>query len=70
MKKYARVGVSGHVFIISALDGGEWSASGSGRFNPGERAVVPVKQEARWAPRSVWSLWRRLCINGKTDNRE
>jgi hypothetical protein len=43
MKKYARVGISGHVFIISALDSGEWSAPGSGRFTPGERAVVRIK---------------------------
>jgi len=27
-----------HAFLISALDGGEWSASHSSRFIPGERA--------------------------------
>jgi hypothetical protein len=27
-----------HVFLTSALAGGEWSASRPGRFNPGERA--------------------------------
>jgi hypothetical protein len=27
-----------HVFLTSALVGGEWSASRSGRFTPGERA--------------------------------
>jgi hypothetical protein len=27
-----------HIFLISALAGGEWSASFPGRFTPGERA--------------------------------
>jgi hypothetical protein len=27
-----------HIFLTSALAGGEWSASRSGRFTPGERA--------------------------------
>jgi hypothetical protein len=27
-----------HTFLISALDGGDWSASHPGRFTPGERA--------------------------------
>jgi hypothetical protein len=27
-----------HVFLTSALDGIEWSASRTGRFTPGERA--------------------------------
>jgi hypothetical protein len=29
---------------------GEWSASYPGRFTPRERALVPIGQEARWAP--------------------
>jgi hypothetical protein len=29
-----------HAFLTSALDRGEWSASRSGRFTPGERASV------------------------------
>jgi hypothetical protein len=28
-----------HVFLTSALVGGEWSASRRGRFTPGERAA-------------------------------
>jgi hypothetical protein len=29
-----------HIFMTSALVGGEWSASRPGRFTPGERAPV------------------------------
>jgi hypothetical protein len=38
MKAYARVDVYTHVFLTSALVGGEWSASLSSHFTPGERA--------------------------------
>jgi hypothetical protein len=38
MKKYWGVEVQLHVFLNSALDGGEWSASRLGRFIPRERA--------------------------------
>jgi hypothetical protein len=32
MKTYGGVGVYIHIFLTSALAGGEWSASRSGRF--------------------------------------
>jgi hypothetical protein len=38
MKAYGEVDVWIHIFLISALVGGEWSASRPGRFTPGERA--------------------------------
>jgi hypothetical protein len=38
MKAYERVDVQIHVFMTSALSGGEYSASRPGRFIPGERA--------------------------------
>jgi hypothetical protein len=38
MKTYGGVHVWIHVFLISALVGGEWSASRPGRFTPEERA--------------------------------
>jgi hypothetical protein len=38
MKTYGGADVQIHVFLTSALDGGEWSASRPGRFTPGERA--------------------------------
>jgi hypothetical protein len=37
MKTYWGVEVYLHIFFISALDGGEWSASRPGLFNPRER---------------------------------
>jgi hypothetical protein len=37
MKAYKGVNVYIHVYLISALVGGEWSASRPCRFNPGER---------------------------------
>jgi hypothetical protein len=38
MKAYAGVDVLIHIFLISALVGGAWSASRPGRFIPGERS--------------------------------
>jgi hypothetical protein len=38
MKAYGGVDVQIHIFLNSALAGGEWSASRPGRFTPGERA--------------------------------
>jgi hypothetical protein len=38
METYGRVDVQIHVFLTSALVGGEWSASRPWRFIPGENA--------------------------------
>jgi hypothetical protein len=38
MKAYGGVDVQIHIFLTSALAGGEWSASYPGHFTPGERA--------------------------------
>jgi hypothetical protein len=38
MKVYGGVDVQIHVFLTSALVGGEWSGSSPGRFTPGETA--------------------------------
>jgi hypothetical protein len=38
MKEHGVVDVYIHIFLTSALGGGEWSSSLPGRFNPGERA--------------------------------
>jgi hypothetical protein len=40
MKAYGGVDVEIHIFLTSALVGGEWSASRPCRFTPGERAPV------------------------------
>jgi hypothetical protein len=37
---YGGVDVQIHIFLTSALAGGEWSASRTGRYNPGERAPL------------------------------
>jgi hypothetical protein len=37
MKAYGGVDVQIHIFLTSALAGGEWSASRLGRFTAGER---------------------------------
>jgi hypothetical protein len=38
MKEYGGMDVETHVFLTSALDGGEWSTSRPGLFIPGEGA--------------------------------
>jgi len=56
MKTYWGMRVKLLALLTSALHGGEWSASLSGRFAPG--AAVPIGQEAGWAPDPVWTRWR------------
>jgi hypothetical protein len=47
---------SSYLFMTSALDGGEWSASRPGRtLPPGKAPPVPIGQEAGWAPELVWA---------------
>jgi hypothetical protein len=47
MKTYWGVEVQLHAFLISALDGGEWSASRTGRFDPWERAERQINKDVR-----------------------
>jgi hypothetical protein len=48
-------GRSSYSFSTSALDGGEWSASHPDRaLPPGKGPLVPIVQEAGWAPEPVW----------------
>jgi hypothetical protein len=58
MKKYGGVGVYIHIFLTSALVGGEWSATRPGRFTPGERAPGTHWIEGWWATEPVWTTWR------------
>jgi len=44
MKLYVGVEVQLHSFLTSAIDGGEWSASRSGRFAPNEGALYPLNR--------------------------
>jgi hypothetical protein len=39
MKTYGGLDVQIHIFLTSALVGGEWSASRPGSLTPGERAL-------------------------------
>jgi hypothetical protein len=57
MKTYGGVDVKTHVFLTSALVGGEWSASRPDSFTPGENPPVPIGYEAGWAPEPVWTTW-------------
>jgi len=42
--------------LFWALDGGEQSASHSSHFMIREEALVPIQQEAGWAPQPVWTF--------------
>jgi hypothetical protein len=67
MKTYGGVDVEINVFLTSALVGGEWSASRSCRFTPGERApathwivgwVGPrAGLDAVEKKKNVWPYW-------------
>jgi hypothetical protein len=47
---------SSYSYLILALDGGEWSASRPDRTLPlGKEPLVPIGQEAGWAPEPVWT---------------
>jgi hypothetical protein len=54
MPQRAQRGIS-----TSALEGGGWSAPRSGRFTPG-KDLVPIVQEAGWAPEPVWTCAKNL----------
>jgi hypothetical protein len=43
MKTYGGGGGIAPLFLVWALDGGEWSASRPGRFTPGKEPPVPVE---------------------------
>jgi hypothetical protein len=51
---------SSNSFVTLALDGDEWSASCPGRALP----LIPIGQEAGWAPELVWTEARGkiLCL--------
>jgi hypothetical protein len=55
MKAYGGMDVYIHIFLTSALVGGEWSASRPGRFNPG--GTAPGTHWIRgWVdPEPVWT---------------
>jgi hypothetical protein len=40
-----------------------------GRFAPGKEPPVPIGLEAEWAPKPVWTRWRREKFLVPTGNR-
>jgi hypothetical protein len=54
---------SSTVHSASALDGGGWSTSRSGRFIP-LKDPVPIVQEAGWASGPVWMGAENLAPTG------
>jgi hypothetical protein len=50
-------------FLISALDGSEWSASHPGSFTPWEQPPAPTGKEDRWTRKPVWTMWNREKIS-------
>jgi hypothetical protein len=46
MKTFEGVDLQLQVFLTTALDGSEWSASRPRRFIPGKRALLPMQYEA------------------------
>ena len=41
--------------MTAALERGEWSAARPGRTLPQGKDLVPILQEAEWAPGPVWT---------------
>jgi hypothetical protein len=58
MKTYWGVDAWSHVFLTSALEGVEWSASRPGCSTQEKSPTVPIVQETVWAPVQVWTIWR------------
>jgi len=57
MRHMRKVEVELHAFLMSALDGGGWSASHPSCFTLGDKASVPFGKEAGWAAEPDW-LWQ------------
>ena len=45
-----------HVFLTSALVGGWWSTTRSGRSASGDQKPVATEKEAGWVPQPVWAF--------------
>jgi hypothetical protein len=58
MKAYGGVDVPIHIFLTSALDGDEWSASRPSRFTPRER-VPDTHWIGGWVDTRARTTWRR-----------
>jgi hypothetical protein len=59
MKMCGGVEVNINILVISAICGGEWSASRPGRFIPGKELGETIRQQAEGVSEPVWMRWRR-----------
>jgi hypothetical protein len=59
MKAYGGMDIQIHIFLTSALVGGEWSVSRPAALSPGKEPEVPIIQEGWWTPEPIWTIWRR-----------
>jgi len=48
------------LILNPTVDGGDLQISHSVRFTPGARTTLPSEQEAGWAPRAVWTVWKKV----------
>jgi hypothetical protein len=65
MKAYGGVDVEIHIFLTSALVGGEWSTSRPSRFNPEIKVPqVPIGQETGWVPEPIWTWIKFFTLMG------
>jgi hypothetical protein len=51
-----------HSFLTSALDGGEWSTSRSGRFTPGKETRYLLNRRLGGSQRRSGRFWRKLGL--------
>jgi hypothetical protein len=49
-----RVLVALILYLVTAIDGGEWPPSSPGRFTPGKNPV-PIEYEVGWNAEPVWT---------------
>lgn len=57
------------VILFLGTEGGEWSASRPGRSTPlGKCLRYPAKEEARWTPELVLTLWRKVRCSSRKSN--
>jgi hypothetical protein len=62
MKEYEEVDVWLHTFLTSAPDGGEWSASGTGRFTSEELVPCASSTGRRMGPRATLNALKNRKI--------
>jgi hypothetical protein len=62
MKVCVEVDVEIHIFLTSALVGGEWSASRPGSFIPGKDPPVHIGQEVGWTRASLGDVEQRKIL--------